>query len=61
MDYKKFHIAILQNLAKQLFLNFMVNKQIVKVSETDYNHHGNYANTNLNKNATTIETVTTHF
>jgi hypothetical protein len=47
--------------SKTIIIYFMVNKQIVKVSETEYNYHGNYANTKLNQKATTIETLNSYF
>lgn len=46
---------------KTIINYYLFNKQIVKVSETEYNYHGNYANPNLDKQATTIETVDSYF
>jgi hypothetical protein len=48
-------------IGKQIIIFYLINKQIVKVTETEYQYHGNYADTTLNKNKTTKETSKSYF
>jgi hypothetical protein len=46
---------------KNIITYYLVNKLIIKVSETEYNYHGNYADPTLNKKETTEETSKSYF
>ncbi len=46
---------------KKTIIYFIINKQIVKVSEIDYNYHGYYTDPDLDKKETTEETTKSYF
>jgi hypothetical protein len=46
---------------KKIMTYYLINKQIVKVIETEYDYHGNYADPTLNKNKTTKEISKSYF
>lgn len=48
-------------IGKQIITYYLINNQIVRVTETEYQYHGNYADTALNKNKTTKETSKSYF
>jgi hypothetical protein len=46
---------------KKIITYYLINKLIVKVAETEYQYHGNYADQTLNKKETTKETAKSYF
>lgn len=46
---------------KKTIIYYLINKQIVEVSEIDYNYHGYYTDPNLGKKQTTEETTKSYF
>ncbi len=46
---------------KTIITYYLINKKIVKVTETEYQYHGNYADPTLNKKETTKETAKSYF
>jgi hypothetical protein len=57
---KIIHIIFGENI-KTIITYYLINKKIVKVKETEHDYHGNYADPNLNKKETTVETTKSYF